>query len=284
MNCSAPYLVHWHLRKMAGTVVRDALRPGLSERYVEAHCNFACLQRWERRLPPSACWQRLVILREPYSHLLSELDHFPFTFMPPPHEQQPSPHIHDNHMLCGRDAMMGLCTGGTGECDADAVLRVLESFHFVGFFEFLDRTFDALKQWVACDTSGSLSPATQAQMHARLARQSDSFRRGCWAGGCSGISEAREAARRDLVHGTDAHTHNASARLHSRHQNLRDNRTRDAAAWVLARAPNRSTFEAHHACAIRVYSEALRRWGPEGTGGPTGRPSSCKAGEGQWHA
>ena len=25
MNCSSPYLVHWHLRKMAGTVVRDAL-------------------------------------------------------------------------------------------------------------------------------------------------------------------------------------------------------------------------------------------------------------------
>jgi hypothetical protein len=287
MNCTTPYLVHWHLRKHAGTVVRDALKP-LST-YVEAHCNMACLTRMERKVPSSECWQRLVILREPYSQLLSEMDHFPFDFLPSSGDERQLLNIDDNHMVCQRPAMMGLCSmegKRAGSCNADAVLGVLETFNFIGFFEHLDNTLDALVQWLECSfaASSSTSTSTQAsrlgapsplgQMRLRLARQRDSFRRGCWAGGCR---TRAEMVNNSLVEQRTLTAHsNATARLRSRHQSLRDNRTRTAAAWVLERAPNRSAFEAHQACAIRVYQEALRRWGPEGTGGPTGRASHCE--------
>ena len=82
----APRLVHWHLRKCGGTTIRNLFHA--SNVYVEAHTTFRGMLDVERKkgLDPEhnagkhACVRRLVVLRDPYTQLLSEIDHFPNTF------------------------------------------------------------------------------------------------------------------------------------------------------------------------------------------------------------
>ena len=153
----SPSLVHWHLRKCGGTTIREALvrHPA----YIEAHTGFWGVLAEERRhkvAPRPGCStpQRFVVLREPYSQLISEMDHFPWSFVfsrnKTVYTAADRIHVTPNHLVCGQSAQLGLCNR-RGQCNATEVLEMIDTqIDYVGFFEHLDVTFRALGEWFTC--------------------------------------------------------------------------------------------------------------------------------------
>jgi len=247
-NCSAPYLAHWHLRKCGGTTIRGILQP--YERYVEAHTDWRGLHLLERRrrLPrgEADCVRRIVVLREPYSLLLSELDNFPADF--PIVGGRLS--IIDNHFVCSTTAMLGMChlDGGATKCDAKRVVDEIDAaVDFVGFFERLDHTFRALERWLACHSSHMPAAALRALSYARRA-----------------YTQSR-GSQQD----------NITARLSAGHQHSRGEASREEATSRLLLAPTREEFGRRHPCSVMVYELARARFGPSGGSTARGRRSGA---------
>lgn len=276
----SPSLVHWHLRKCGGTTIREALvrHPA----YIEAHTGFWGVLAEERRhkvAPRPGCStpQRFVVLREPYSQLISEMDHFPWSFVfsrnKTVYTAADRIHVTPNHLVCGQSAQLGLCNR-RGQCNATEVLEMIDTqIDYVGFFEHLDVTFRALGEWFTCwdelhrPEALAPAPAAAGAPAGRANLTWASLRRNMEWSLRQAAARFNRTSHERATRLTDAD--GIAARLADGHMRFRDNASRDAAHFVLQRAPARATdFEAEHACAIEVHRRAVARYG---TGAPTAR-------------
>lgn len=271
---SGPRLVHWHLRKCGGTTIRDAMFKHPA--YLEAHTwGWRGLLGEEKRHKvathandDSMCGPyRFVVLREPFSQLLSEMDHFPFSFLETRNRSIYSARplrITRNHMVCNTYSTMGLCSDEprtVGRCNATAVLEMLDrELDYVGFFERLDATFRTLSKWFGCreelERHGGLafnvSAVTRRKMEWSFKQATSKFN--------ARLNRTGGRLSYDIVY-----------RMSDRHQQLRDSASRDASRHVLGRAPTRAQFDEEHRCSVEVYRLALERFGKGQGGGPTAR-------------
>lgn len=247
-KCS-PYIHHWHLRKCGGTAIRLALKPWYGHKYFEMHRRYGESRAMEvsaGRGTPSCSVRRFVVLREPYTQLLSELDHFPASFV----SADGAVSIRDNHFVCGGVGVMGLCR--SGKCNVSEALQVLSTFDYVGFAEHLDDTFEVLKGWVNCSRGPN--------------RTSEGL-------GTAAVLHALELGRRRFAAGrvTDS---DPRRRLAAPHQALRDTATRQLARVAIEGAPSRAEFRRRHACAVALYESARPQAAVRATRGLLGAPTA----------
>ena len=171
--------LHWHLRKCAGTAVRSVFNmPTPLPGYAEAHDHFENFVALETRSAcPSCSVLRVVVLREPYAQLLSEVSYFPRDFYRAQRASTTSKRnssrdsggaliYDDDHMVCNRHALMGLCAPTSSlmpkprvfrwrqqswklppRCSVDFTLRVLRGFDVVGFTDEMDYVWSAMRTW-----------------------------------------------------------------------------------------------------------------------------------------
>ena len=268
----APCIVHWHLRKCAGTSIRRAFtlpsvgggRAAIS-RYTEVHGDHRTFAGQVRRVRKRCCAVRtLVVLREPYDQLVSEMDFFPGDFalarnrlsgstegLPGPWWSAP-PYFQtrDDHFVCEHGALMGLCECATQRrrrqpcsrerCNATSVVARLRELDHVGFVESMRCTYSTLARWVA---EGGLSDARDAAVARALERR----------------ASRPDSARRTM---------NASARIARYYEILSDlpsppprrppRQGTPQHLALLTHLPSRDEFDRHNGCANDVYAAAQR--------------------------
>ena len=251
----APLIHHWHLRKCAGTAIRDAMRMHRMQHphYVEFHDSFAALVHGERqqatvlrkRGASMPCGvRRIVVLREPYAQFASEVAFFPSDFLRGSGDASALTYV-DDHFVCSSKTMMGLCKR-RGACNVSRVMEVLQGFDFVGWTNSMDTIFSVLRGWLSCGGRPNAEVTGRLETLAKVERSS------------------LRSLSRDVARGIPP---NYTARLE---QQLRDRnasvltRRERLTFEALRRLPSRQTFEARNRCAMEVYRAALQTYGPRG--------------------
>lgn len=323
MAVDATLIFHWHLRKCAGTAIRDAFavsastrqRPAACERcnncmprcvrpfYGEHHDNFASLARvrkLESRLL-SHCssmecgLRRFVVLREPYSQLLSDVNHFPpcsrhesmETCLAGDDQEAMLRRYADDYMVCG-GTMMGLCKATGGGCDANATLALLRRFDLVGFVEEMHHVWAVLGAWVGCVDRHSGGVPGRAALARELTQRADAARRRARPWVSKSPTDYLRAARTALAHdevkaaALCGGPPISEAALSTQQRSARDGQCSGAlfsmnVTRVRLRAlrllPTRAQFERRNRCAIEVYWRARRELSV-----PTTAVRECRAG------
>ena len=318
-----PLIFHWHLRKCAGTAIRNAFAvPGASRRrpaacdrcnncmprcvrslYGEHHAGFASLapvRALERRLlshcGSMACGlRRLVVLREPYSQLLSDVNYFP----PCKHSESMETCLAgrdddsaamlrrytNDYMVCG-GAMMGICRATGGGCDANATLALLRRFDFVGFVEEMHHVWAVLGAWVGCHRHHSSGASGALAELARTLTKRGQEKRGRWV--AKSRADYLRAARTALaddeakVSALCGPPPISDGPLSPKQRSKRDGECSGALFGInitrvqlraLRLLPTRAQFERRNRCAIEVYRRARRELSP-----PTAAVRECRAG------
>ena len=274
----APDVYHWHIRKCAGTTIRNVLKRknasqpyGIYREYHHASgapdwSNLAKLEATARQEANAAGRQscgarRLVVLREPYEQFRSEVHYFPRDFYRVDHQTRQARLVYgDNHLICRG---MGLCAASNGfgrGCSVERAMRVLAGFDFIGFFSRLDIVFEVLRGWTACGgpplsrTESALDRLASKGRLEVLLRSGDTTRSGSnyTAAILASIDKLHRAWNGSKI-GTEL------GRAEERLSNL----TLEAMRLM----PLRAEFEARNGCAVEVYRRALLEYG-----GPRGGP------------
>lgn len=261
MSCS-PCVAHWHLRKCAGTDIQRAFTlpgGGRSPRYVEVHGDFRQFARELRRVRRRCCAVRtVVVLRDPYEQLISEMDFFPGDFSPATAARPLSgrlwttPHFQtrEDHLVCRHNALMGLCRE---RCNATRVVRRLRDFDHVGLVgETMGCTFATLARWVMEGGASDPADAGVAGALQRRARRPEMRARN---------ASARIARYHEIVSDLPSPppppppgAHNA-LRVPARRRRPPRQGTRQHLA-LLTHLPSRAEFDAHNACSNQVVALA----------------------------
>lgn len=266
MPC-APCVVHWHLRKCAGTAVRNAFTATIGDgrkrryaRYYEAHGDYRSYSRLVRRKLSSECCavRRFTVLREPYERLLSEMDYFPGDFEPRRKLRLARRHavwrtpwyeLLENADVCSHDGLMGLCDGRRqpGHCNVTRVLAVLrDEFDHVGFVDRMQTTYELLARWAREGAAeGSDVHARQLQRAGR-ASTADYIAR-------NGARNASQMIQRCYEILSDLPPPGSAP---ARRRPPRQGTPQHLA--LLQHLPSRAEFDVHNRCSNELYAAARR--------------------------
>lgn len=232
----------------------------------------------------------LVVLREPYSQLLSEVNWFARDFAPrrgyDPDSNSPlEPEVEPDHFVCSRRALLGLCrphgphfrpgetiTWRRGPplalppaCNASSVLTVLRGLDHVGFVDRMDDVWRVLRGWVttllpltpASARNGSVDPrvsVSRTLAHARVLGDAASSR-----AAADYIRDAELRMEKTAKAIADAHSLGVAAPFEHLYG---VNATLALTVRLLRGMPGREEFERRHPCAVEAYRLARREFAP----------------------
>ena len=152
----------------------------MSQRYIDVHAEHQRFGGELRRARRRCCAVRtLVVLREPFAQLVSEMDFFPRDFSPElarpgagPWWRTPWFEIREDHLVCEHGALMGLCECASVQrrqcrrerCNATSVLQRLRTeFDHIGIVgATMGCTYSILARWMA--EGGGLSDPDDAEV------------------------------------------------------------------------------------------------------------------------
>lgn len=243
------------------SIHRNRMTPRYNEtyRYVELHTrSFSAYRRRAQlsldELNPCSV-RRFVVIREPYSQYLSEMQQFPELFKEPINSSW-----YDNFLVC---RAMGMCErvppnrpgeGPTQTCSAGEVLAQLErEFHFVGFSNRLDGVFEALAQWAACNhTSDHATPQDPRSANESIAAEFNRL--------ATGLSQTQRTRPSNATARVEA-----MLEARSKHPLVPGaERISNLSIVLLRNAPNSAVFAARNRCALQFWQLAVARFGPKG--------------------